>query len=155
MFRTSLVMALGFAFSSAAMATEYNIYSGMFCASNTPSSPLAYSGGHSDNTTSSSLTVDCPAERSLSSSAKIVMYLNDQSTSSNVSCYASSIIIGTGSGWWSSTGSSSGYGSATQTVSLGTVSGTSGTDLHVTCSVPAYSSSTGASGIQTYSIYEY
>lgn len=142
-------------FTSEAHAADAKLYSGTSCQSNSTSTPLYYHDGMAGNSSSAStLLVDCAVARDNTSSSSIRMYLIDQHYSSNISCYASSIQVGTAwSGWWTAVYSTSGTNSTAQSVSLGSISGNSSSWLHLTCSVPpTYSGS--ASGIQAYYVNE-
>lgn len=136
-----------------AMASDAKIYSGTSCEANPAS--LYYANGWAKNTSSvSTLTVDCAIARDNGFGAAITMYLIDRHYTNDVSCYASSIVIGTEwSGWWTAVYSTSGSSTTPQAVNLGTIPGNSVSWLHLTCTVPpTYSGN--ASGIQSYIVTE-
>lgn len=144
------------AFSADSQAGDFKSYNGGMCqvANN---ALIQQSGWAYNSSTSTTLTVDCPTVRDLSSSAVLAVFAIDRHFYDNVSCYGSSLVIGSNTppwlGWWTATASSSGTNSNMQELNLGSISGSSTSLLFITCDIPPqyYSSKSGIFG---YNVYE-
>ena len=134
------------AFATPASAADTKKVPGLVCQSN--SSSAQYDGATVYNSsTSSSVTLSCPLDREGTSSVSFTVYALDRSSSANVSCYGSSTYMtAVATGWWTSWTSTSGYSDAPKTLSLGSLSGNSGSSAWVECSLPA--KGTDYNGIQ-------
>lgn len=97
-----------------------------------------FSDGLIRNSSTSTLTVNCPIVRDEAGSIEVRVYLEDKHPSQNISCYTSSLNDLSYTGWWSASISSAGTTSpaAPGWLDLPRTTGTGSTYAYVTCTLP-------------------